>query len=460
MQLLGTYGCCSVLSIPRLYRAKIYICGSGDGFLGGPELLLRVARVLPWTHLLWRYSIYGDLKAVQKMFADRAASPHDIDPAGRNALVHASKHRSTELAVFLLDQGTDVSQPDNLGGTASERFLKRSFGGMYSDNDAIIRRILKGDDSFDEFGFMTLHKIVLGFDMRELQVVLDATTDTLNVPDSLGRTCLFWAVFRDNVEHVRILLSYGADPNVRDLRDFTPLDFVRGPAACQLLLAHDAKMNINPKNYHRSSVHEHVLENGCPNAIDVFASTGFDVDIRDIDDETPLLNAIHRGQTAVAKRLLELGANVNGANKSSRDSAIHFAAHCDRPDILRMLLAYGADYTVLECYGRNLAHCAAKTGSTEFFKVMTAAQMKGLDTKLKDDHGKTPGEYIESRIVMTDREVGMHEAWEEFVTSLAPSQLKTKVTETATVGTTVLDLGENEQRKITWRIPGAFPITA
>ena len=425
--------------------------------LGGPELLLRVPRILPWTHLLWRYSIYGDLKAVQKMFADRVASPHDIDPAGRNPLVHASKHRSTELAIFLLDQGADASQPDSLGGTASERFLKRSFGGMYSDNDAIIRRILKGDDSFDEFGFTTLHKIVLGFDIRELQVVLNATTDTLNVPDSFGRTCLFWAVFSDNVEHVRLLLSYGADPNVRDLRGFSPLDFVRGPAVCKLLLAHDAQMNISPRNYHRSSLHEHVLENGCPDVIDVFASAGFDIDIRDIDDETPLLNAIYRGQTTVVKRLLELGAKVNGVNKSSRDSAVHFAAHCDRPDILEMLLAHGADYTVLECYGRNLAHCAAKTGSTQFLKVMTAHKLKGLDINLEDNEGKTPGEYMESRIVMTDREVGVHEAWDEFIQTLTRPQLRTQVTETATVRTTTFDLGEKGQCEKRWKVPGAFP---
>lgn len=222
------------------------------------------------------------------MFADKVASPHDIDPAGRNALVHTSKHKSTELAVSPLDQGADVSQPDSLGGTASERFLQRSFGGMYSDNDAIIRRILKSDDSFDEFGFMTLHKIVLGFDIRELQVFLDATTDTLNVPDSLGRTGLFWAVFLDNVEHVRLLLSYGADSNARDPRGFSPLDFVRGLGVCQLLLAHNAQMNINPRIYHRSSVHEHVRENGCLDVIDVFASAGFDIEIRDKDDETPL----------------------------------------------------------------------------------------------------------------------------------------------------------------------------
>ena len=54
-------------------------------------------------------------------------------------------------------------------------------------------------------------------------------------------------------------------------------------------------MNITPGNYHRSSLHEHVLEKGCPEVIGVFAAAGFDIDIRDNDDQTPLLNAIYRG---------------------------------------------------------------------------------------------------------------------------------------------------------------------
>lgn len=91
------------------------------GNLAGPEFLLRVPRVLPWAHLYWHYSICGDIKAIQKMFADREASPHDVDPAGRNALLHAAKHESTGLAIFLLEQGADDSQPDNLGRAPSER---------------------------------------------------------------------------------------------------------------------------------------------------------------------------------------------------------------------------------------------------------------------------------------------------------------------------------------------------
>lgn len=426
-------------------------------YLDGPELLIRVPRVLPWNHLLWRYSICGDLMAIKRMFAGRVASPHDVDPAGRNALLHASKHESTELAVFLLDQGADDNQPDSLGRAPSERILKRSFGGMYSDRGTILRRILKGDDSFDEFGFTTLHKIVLGFVFKELQSVLDATVDTINSTDSLGRTALFWAVFCDHVQHVRILLSYGADPNAKDLRGYTPLDFVRGPVVCQILLSHGAEMNVNPKNYYRSSIHEHVLENGCTDVIDVFAAAGFNIDIKDNDDETPLLNAIHAGQTPVARRLVELGADINAVNKSSRDSALHFAAHFDRPEILKLLLAQNVDYTALECNGRNLAHCAARTAGAEFVKIIAGARLTGLDLELRDREGKMPGEYMESRIVMTDCEVGVHEAWEHFIASLPTPPSNVCAKEAKKVEKEGLDSRAREECGDRWEMPGAFP---
>ena len=76
---------------------------------------------------------------------------------------------------------------------------------------------------------------------------------------------------------------------------------------------------------------------------------------------------------------------------------------------------------------------------------MTAAQMESLHVELEDHEGKTPGEYMESRIGKADREVGVHEAWDEFVSSLISPQLKTKVTEIAIVEITVVNVGEHEQ---------------
>ena len=90
---------------------------------------------------------------------------------------------------------------------------------------------------------------------------------------------------------------------------------------------------------------------------------------------------------------------------------------------------------------------------------MTAAKMDGLNHELKDHDGKTPGEYMESRIVMTDREVGIHEAWAEFAASLTSPQLKGRVEEPARVRGEGLNLEEQEQCESRWKVPGAFPIT-
>lgn len=292
---------------------------------------------------------------------------------------------------------------------------------MYGDQgQGIVRRILHGNDAFDKFGFNTLHKIVLGFEPKDLQTVLDATTDSINIPVSLGRTAIFWAVIFDNTEHVQLLLEYDADPSASDLRGFTPMDFVRGPSVCESLLARGGRNNINPQNFHHSSLHEHVIENGCAEVISLFAAANFDIDIKDQDNETPLLNAIYAGQTAVVKRLIELGADANSANISSRDSAIHFAASFDRPEILKLLLDKGADYTVLGCNGRNLAHRAARAGSREMIKIMARADLSILDFSLGDYEARTPADYMNERIVMTDLEVGVHEAWEELVAKLPP----------------------------------------
>lgn len=430
-------------------------------YLDGPELILRVPRVLPWTHLLWRYSVCGDLIAIKRMYADRTASPYDVDPAGRNALLYASKQHSAKVAQFLLDQGTDGNQLDNIGRSPNEQLLKRSFGGLYGDHGQdIIRRVLNGNgnDCFDEFGFTTLHKIVLGFELKDLRTVLDATTDTINTGDSIGRTALFWAVIRDNLDHVRLLLSYGADPNAKDVRGFAPVDFVRGPEVCELLLSKGAKNNINPKNHDHSSIHEQAIENGCAEVISLFEKAGFDIDIKDHDNETPLLNAVYAGHTAMAKRLIELGANINNANISSRDSALHFAAAFDRPEILKLLLEQGADYSALDCNGRNLAHCAARAGSTELVKVMARANLKQLDLSLKDYEDKTPADYMSERIVLTDLEVGVHEAWEEFVTAFPrPVTYLSGDGSADELPINLLGLQAEDSKVGEFKVPGAFP---
>ncbi len=400
-------------------------------YIDGPEFLLRVPRVLPWTHLLWRYSVCGDLQALKRMYSNRTASPYDVDPSGRNALVYASRQENVDVAHFLLDAGTQGDQPDNMGNSPSDSLLRRSFGGVYGESgNALVRRLLNEDDSKSEFGFKRLHKIVLGFLQQDMAALLDLTNnETIESTDSLGRTALFWAVIRDNVSHVDLLLSHGAQANAQDVQGFTPIDFVRGAAVCTSLVAAGATINVNADNCYHSSLHEHVLETGCSEVISIFHSLDSDIDPLDHDDETPLLNAIYAGNVPAVRRLLELGANPNQANYSSNDSALHFAAHFDRPEILRLLLSYNADYNAVECNGRNLAHCAALKASTAFLEVLadSAFDLEGLDLGVRDWHGRTAGEYILEREVLSDCEVGVHEAWADFVGAVERLRVREEV---------------------------------
>lgn len=425
-------------------------------YMDGPEFVLRVPRVLPWTHLLWRYAVCGDLMAIKRMYTNRQASHLDVDPAGRNALLYASKQDNVEIAHFFLNQGMDGDQPDNLGRAPSDSLLRKAFGGVYGEpGKDLTRRLLNGDDSKNEFGFKQLHQIVLGFLRQDMKALLNQTTEIIESTDALGRTPLFWAVICDSEPYTNLLLSHGAKVNARDLQGYTPLDFVRGAVVCRLLLKAGATMNVNPQNWDHSSLHEHVIENGCADVISVFHEWKFDIDVKDHDGETPLLNSIYAGDTSVVERLIELGADVNKANDSSKDSALHFAAHFDRSEILRMLLDKEADYTALECNGRNLAHCAAMKGSTAFVEVMKASRLDRLDLSLKDAHGKTAGDYMQAREVLSDGEVGVHEAWEDFVASLPALPAYADVVDAQRPA----DLLTNTIKAVDdFKVPGAFPV--
>ena len=52
---------------------------------------------------------------------------------------------------------------------------------------------------------------------------------------------------------------------------------------------------------------------------------------------TPLLTAAKKGYTDIAKKLLELGANVNAVSKDQK-TCLHFAVHNTDPSFLQLLL--------------------------------------------------------------------------------------------------------------------------
>ncbi|KAL9101752.1 MAG: hypothetical protein Q9163_003028 [Psora crenata] len=429
--------------------------------IAGPEFILRLPRVMPWSHMLWRYMRDGDLQAVQKMFKDGLASPYDINVRGRSALGYASRLETCDIAQFLLDQGADADLKF-IGGTPAESLWDKAFAGSYGiDGFALVRRMLRNQDELDDLRLSTLHRIVLGFLFKDLRTVLEAAAmDLVNTVDARGRTPLFWAVLRNQQESVDLFLEFGANPDIKDLNGFAAIDLVQSTTVCKSLLRAKATNNTNPACWDRSTTHQIIKRNfnvdliNCLfDVIDCLFDAGFNIDARDIDNETPLMNAIYRRFEAVARRLIELGADVNAANISSRDSALHFTTSFCLPRLLPVLLEKGADYTVLNKHNRNIAHNAARFGNTELLNVMAQSDLRKLDLSVRDAEDKTPKDYINARITLSGPETGLHEAFEGLVASITgPSNL-----EEMAKGRRVVDVNSQLPPEAPRKLPGSFP---
>lgn len=76
----------------------------------------------------------------------------------------------------------------------------------------------------DRFSFPLLHTALLSPNQRELNSILRSTPCyCINERDAMGRTALFWAALRGDLEAVNQLLGHGADPSIADNRGSTPL---------------------------------------------------------------------------------------------------------------------------------------------------------------------------------------------------------------------------------------------
>ena len=421
----------------------------------GPEFLLRVPNVMDCHHKLWRCLIEGDIAAIQKMYNQGLASPLDVTRHGANSLVFAADHGSAELVNFLIDQGVDCDFPAERGDVPSEMLWDRAYGGMFGEDGAVIvRKVARRNNDLDDMGFSTLHKIILGVIYKDLRMVLQATTDSVNTVDSRGRTPLHWAVICNLAVAVETLLVFGADPNIVDNCGYVAVDFVRSSLICQSLLDAKAHIRTNPTKKGRSALHHAVIRGTPVEVIDLLIDAGVDVDVADMDGETALMNAIYWGRIEIAERLIERGADVNLSNISTLESLIHFASSFDRPKLLPLLLERGADYTCMNYSGYDLGHSAARFAGVEFIHIMSQSRLYRLDLDKRDRYGKTAKDYMTERIVLTDREIGIHEVFEKLAACLAtPSKL---------IAETLNHSNENTVKpqapmSFNPQVPGAFP---
>lgn len=101
---------------------------------------------------------------------------------------------------------------------------------------------------------------------------------------------------------------------------------------------------------------------------------------------SPLLCAAFIGNVATAKLLLKAGANINWCSAANGETPVIAAASRDNAEMLRILIAAGADLSMTSNTRVTALHAAAMNGRVDQIRQLLAA---GMDIEAQTDTNRT-----------------------------------------------------------------------
>jgi len=315
---------------------------------------------------IWTAAKEGNIEAV-KQHLDAGTDVNAKNEFGLTPLHRAASRGHKEIAELLIAKGADVNAKDKRGTTPLHEAAGRGH-----NKDVAELLIAKGADvnAKDDNGWTPLHhavpdghkeiaelliakggnvnaKGIYGTPLDHAEAEWEGDVDEVNaarneVADLLRkhggkRSTINLAAGAGDTEGVKEFLAAGTDVNIKDKYGKTPLDWAvehDKPETSDLLRKHGGKTSEELKA--EESIHD-AARFGITEAIKQHLAAGTDVNAKDKDGFTPLIQAVQRGQKEVAKLLIEKGADVN-AKTAKGGTPLDWANagnHSETADLLR-----------------------------------------------------------------------------------------------------------------------------
>ncbi|XP_077211349.1 serine/threonine-protein phosphatase 6 regulatory ankyrin repeat subunit [Tasmannia lanceolata] len=142
-------------------------------------------------------------------------------------LLTASQARDDEVLEVMLMTSIDVNETDGDGNSALHWFLRGSSGSQ----DLRVAKLLLGHGARvsrrNRLGQTPIHVAAANGNLQALEILLAHDRDCVNIPSETKETALFLAVKNDFKECAQLLLQYGANPQVLNLRNQRPIDLAK-----------------------------------------------------------------------------------------------------------------------------------------------------------------------------------------------------------------------------------------
>ena len=216
------------------------------------------------------------------------------------------------------------------------------------------------------------------------QFLIVERSQNVNSPGfKLNETPLSVASRRGHSGVARVLLEHGADTEIRDDDNYSPLDWASKNARVEVLrvLLEHADVNSSDKDgvtaLHLASWSGEVA------VARVLLANGANANARQRDHQTPLHRAVDDGITRV---LLKHGAYLY-ARDSKNQTPLHGAMEWGRTNAARVLLEFGVDANARDAKNRTPLHVASEWGHFDGVRLLL---QHSADIHAQDDEGRTP----------------------------------------------------------------------
>ena len=256
----------------------------------------------------------------------------------------------------------------------------------------------------DYRGQTPLHVVKYG-ERKHSEVVnrLLSRGSKIDAQDHEGRTALHLAAAAGDHESLQVLLSNAADPTILDHKGQNALHYAaRCAKSLDLLLQHGVgKSMINSVDSEGRNTLHHALDKSCTANVKLLLNHGVDIECTDHAGRDPLAHYICLSPFACEPEIIRLLV-AHGANARRIDSRglplCHLAVQGCLPvttELLEVFAEYGMNMDAVDKEGKTILHHGSLSGSIDDVLLRYLLDTWNIDINAKDNAGKTAIQYAQ-----------------------------------------------------------------
>ena len=246
-----------------------------------------------------------------------------------------------------------------------------------SSSSEILQSILQVNEIPYNWELTLAHKTALKLNSLDLGDVLGSlSSKEIDARDRFGRTALWWAVMRNDVSTLNMLIQKGANVNIESTAGTSPLNLAsrRSHACVPALLRAGAVLPMPDGVDRRDSTKAAYYH--CPSEVlKQILHHSSEFNGANTDRDAIPVSAAQEGLKTACGYLISRNTNTDG------ECALHRAILEKHPETIRLLLIHDAPHHLKTKVGESLLHYAAMHGDESCLDALQSFDLKGIQSE-------------------------------------------------------------------------------